>query len=234
MAQQVRLKAQKRTLAGRNAIKKIRAAGLVPAVVYGAKEEPTNLELSARDLENVLSHAASEHVLVELEIAEGSQSTNKLALIQEVQHNALDRQIVHVDFHAVSTTEKITSEVPIETQGTAIGVKTFGGLLEHGLRTLEVECFPQDLPGIIHVDVSNLNIGDSLHVRDLQLPSGVEAVTDGELTVVSVVESRVEEEEVEEAPEVAVTAPEVITEKKPETPEQGAETKPKAETKGKE
>ena len=234
MAQQVRLKAQKRTLAGRNAIKKIRAAGLVPAVVYGAKEEPTNLELSARDLENVLSHAASEHVLVELEIAEGSQSTNKLALIQEVQHNALDRQIVHVDFHAVSTTEKITSEVPIETQGTAIGVKTFGGLLEHSLRTLEVECFPQDLPGIIHVDVSNLNIGDSLHVRDLQLPSGVEAVTDGELTVVSVVESRVEEEEVEEAPEAAVTAPEVITEKKPETPEQGAEAKPKAETKGKE
>jgi len=234
MAQQVRLKAQKRTLAGRNAIKKIRAAGLVPAVVYGAKEEPTNLELSARDLENVLSHAASEHVLVELEIAEGSQRTNKLALIQEVQHNALDRQIVHVDFHAVSTTEKITSEVPIETQGTAIGVKTFGGLLEHSLRTLEVECFPQDLPGIIHVDVSNLNIGDSLHVRDLQLPSGVEAVTDGELTVVSVVESRVEEEEVEEAPEAAVTAPEVITEKKPETPEQGAEAKPKAETKGKE
>ena len=234
MAQQVRLKAQKRTLAGRNAIKKIRAAGLVPAVVYGAKEEPTNLELSARDLENVLSHAASEHVLVELEIAEGSQSTNKLALIQEVQHSALDREIVHVDFHAVSTTEKITSEVPIETQGTAIGVKTFGGLLEHSLRTLEVECFPQDLPGIIQVDVSNLNIGDSLHVRDLQLPSGVEAVTDGELTVVSVVESRVEEEEVEEAPEVAVTAPEVITEKKPETPEQGAETKPKAETKGKE
>ena len=83
------------------------------------------------------------------------------------------------------------------------------------------------------MDVSNLNIGDSLHVRDLQLPSGVVAVTDAELTVVSVVESRVEEE-VEEAPEVAVTAPEVITEKKPETPEQGVEARPKAETKGKE
>src|ERR1700736_3806145 len=233
MAQQVKLKAQKRTLAGRNAIKKIRAAGLVPAVVYGAKEEPTNLELSARDLENVLSRAASEHVLVELEIADDGQSTNKLALIQEVQHNALDRKIVHVDFHAVSTTEKITSEVPIETQGTPLGVKTFGGLIEQSLRTLEVECFPQDLPGVVYVDVSNLNIGDSFHVRDLQLPSGVEAITDGELTVASVVEPRVEEEP-EAAPEAAATGPEVITEKKPEASEQAPETKTKPDTKTKE
>jgi large subunit ribosomal protein L25 len=214
MAHQVKLKAQMRTVLGRNAIKKIKKEGLVPGVVYGSQAEPMALQVEARDLTNVLAHASSEHVLVELEIADGNQNTNRLALIQEVQHHPLRRELLHVDFHAVSTTEKITSEVPIEAVGDALGVRTFGGLLEYSLRTLEVECFPQDLPDIVRVDVSNLNIGESLHVRDIPLPTGVEAITDGDLTVVSVVASRVGEEVVETV-EAPVT-PEVITEKKGE------------------
>jgi large subunit ribosomal protein L25 len=214
MAQQVKLKAQKRTLVGRNAIKKIKEKGLVPAVIYGSQAEPMTLQIDARELTTVLAGASSEHVLVELEILDGSQSTHRLALIQEVQHHPLKSALVHVDFHAVSATEKITSEVPIEAVGEALGVRTFGGLLEYSLRTLEVECYPQDLPDIVRIDVSNLNIGESLHVRDIQLPSGVEAITDEDLTVVSVVASRVGEEVTEPA-EVATT-PEVITEKKPE------------------
>ena len=214
MAQQVKLKAEKRTVVGRNAIKKIKSQGLVPGVIYGSQAEPLPLQVEARALTNVLAHALSEHVLVELEIADGSQSTNRLALIQEVQHHPLRPELLHVDFHAVSATEKITSEVPIEAVGDALGVRTFGGLLEHSLRTLEVECFPQDLPEIVRIDVTNLNIGESLHVRDIPLPSGVEALTDADLTVVSVVASRVGEE-VTEAAE-APAAPEVITEKKGE------------------
>jgi large subunit ribosomal protein L25 len=214
MAQQVKLKAQKRTLLGRNAIKKIKNEGLVPGVIYGSQAEPMALQVEGRALTNVLAHASSEHVLVELEIADGSQSTSRLALIQEVQHHPLKRQLLHVDFHAVSATEKITSEVPIEAVGEPLGVRTFGGLLEYSLRSLEVECFPQDLPDIVRVDVTNLNIGESLHVRDIPLPSGVEALTDSDLTVVSVVASRVGEEVVEAAETPA--APEVITEKKGE------------------
>jgi large subunit ribosomal protein L25 len=214
MAQQVKLKAQKRTVIGRNAIKKIKREGLVPGVVYGSQAEPMALQVAARELTSVLAHASSEHVLVELEISDGSQSTNRLALIQEVQHHPLKRELLHVDFHAVSTTEKITSEVPIEAAGEPLGVRTFGGLLEYSLRSLEVECFPQDLPDIVRIDVTNLNIGESLHVRDIPLPSGVEALTDGDLTVVSVVASRVGEEVAEPA-EVPAT-PEVITEKKGE------------------
>jgi large subunit ribosomal protein L25 len=214
MAQQVKLKAQKRTLLGRNAVKKIKEKGLVPAVIYGSQAEPMTLQIDARELTTVLAHASSEHVLVELEIVDGSESTHRLALIQEVQHHPLKRALVHVDFHAVSATEKITSEVPIEAVGEALGVRTFGGLLEYSLRTLEVECFPQDLPDIVRIDVSNLNIGESLHVRDIQLPSGVETITDDDLTVVSVVASRVGEEVTE--PVEAAATPEVITEKKPE------------------
>jgi large subunit ribosomal protein L25 len=214
MAQQVKLKVQRRTVVGRNAIKKIKAQGLVPGVIYGSQAEPIALQVEARALTNVLAHALSEHVLVELEIADGNQSTNRLALIQEVQHHPLRPELLHVDFHAVSATEKITSEVPIEAVGDALGVRTFGGLLEHSLRTLEVECFPQDLPEIVRIDVSNLNIGESLHVRDIPLPSGVEALTPADLTVVSVVASRVGEEVTEAAETPA--APEVITEKKGE------------------
>jgi len=214
MAQQVKLKAQKRTVIGRNPIKKLKKNGLVPGIVYGSQSEPMPLQVDARELSNVLAHASSEHVLVELEIADGSQSTNRLTLIQEIQHHPLRRELLHVDFLAVSTTEQIISEVPIEAFGDALGVRTFGGLLEYSLRTLEVECFPQDLPDIVRVDVTNLNIGEALHVRDIPLPSGVKAVTDGDLTVVSVVASRVGEEviEVAETP----TTPEVITEKKGE------------------
>jgi len=222
MAQQVKLKAHKRSLIGRNAIKRIKEKGLVPGVIYGSNQTPIPLEVEDRVLSKVLGHASSEHILVELEIVDGNQSTSKLALIQEVQHHPLKRGLVHVDFHAVSTTEKITSSVPIETVGEALGVRTFGGLLEHSLRTLEVQCYPQDLPGIIRIDVTNLNIGESLHVRDIQLPPGVEAITDKDLTAVSVVASRVGEETAETAEPAA--APEVVTEKKVEAKTEGPQS----------
>jgi large subunit ribosomal protein L25 len=223
MAQQVKLKAQKRTLVGRNAIKQIKARGLVPGVIYGSNQTPQPLEVDDRELSTVLAHASNEHILVELEIFDGNQSTSKLALIQEVQHHPLKRGLVHVDFHAVSTTEKIASAVPIETLGEAVGVRTFGGLLEHSLRTLEVQCYPQDLPGVIRIDVTNLNIGESLHVRDIPLPAGVEATTDENLTVVSVVASRVGEETTEVV-EQAAAAPEILTEKKIEAKPEGSQS----------
>lgn len=214
MAQQAKLTAQRRTQVGRNAIKKIKAAGMVPGVIYGSAQEPVNLQINGRELLNVLSHASGENILVELEILDGDEKQNALAMIQEIQHHPLQREILHVDFHAVSANETVSAEVPIETVGEAVGVKVHGGLLEHILRYLEVECLPADLPQVIQVDVSNLDVGQSLHVRELILPPGVEAVTDPEQTVVAVVESRVEEEVVE--PLVTPTAPEVITAKKPE------------------
>jgi len=222
MAQQPKLKAHTRNLLGRNAVKQIKGKGLVPGVIYGSNQAPLPLQVENPELSAVLAHASSEHILVELEIVDGNQSTNKLALIQEVQHHPLKRGLVHVDFHAVSATEKITSSVPIETVGEALGVRTFGGLLEHSLRSLEVQCYPQDLPGVIRIDVTNLNIGESLHVRDIQLPPGVEAITDANLTAVSVVASRVGEETAEGAEQP--TAPEVISEKKAEAKTEGAQS----------
>jgi large subunit ribosomal protein L25 len=214
MAQQAKLTVQTRAVIGRNAVKKVRKQGLIPGVIYGVGQEPINLEVNGRQLSTVLARSASENILLELEIVDGDNRRNSLAMIQEVQHHPLQRQILHVDFHAVSATEKITAEVPIETVGEPVGVKTGGGLLEHILRDLEVECLPGDLPDRIQVDVSSLDLNQSIHVKDLQLPAGVEAVTDGDLTVVAVSTARVEEEPVEAG--AAPVAPEVITAKKPE------------------
>jgi len=212
MAKQVQLTARPRSESGRNAVKGVRARGSVPAVIYGARTAPANLEVSHRDLEALLSHAVGENILVELQIEDGSKKSTQLSLIQEVQHHPIARTILHVDFQAVSATEEITASVTIEPAGEADGVKNFGGLLEQSIRAIEVRCLPQNLPEIITVDVTALKIGDSIHIRDLKLPAGVTATDDADLTVFIVAEPAVA---VEPAASEA-TSPEVIKEKKTE------------------
>jgi large subunit ribosomal protein L25 len=208
MAKQVKLSARPRLQAGRNAVKQVRARGAVPAVIYGAHETPANLEVDRKAIETVLAHAASEHVLVELNI----DGASKLSIIQEVQHHPVRGDILHIDFHAVSATETVTSEVPVESVGEPVGVKTHGGLLQQQVRALEIECLPQNLPDFIKVDVSALEIGQSIHVKDLVLPQGVTTSVDPEITVFLVSEPTVASEATAEAP----AAPEVLKEKKPE------------------
>jgi len=178
MAKQVKLKVEPRTSVGRSAVRKLKARGVIPAIIYGGKDKPQPLQVSARDINAMMSHASGENVLVELEIA--GEKSNR-------------------------------------TTGIPNGVKNFGGLLEQSLRALTIECLPSDLPDRITVDVSQLNIGDSIHVRQIQLPSGVTSKVPPDLTAFSVLAPTVEEEPVvAEAAEAAAAGPEVITEKKPE------------------
>ena len=218
MAKQVKLSARPRAESGRNAVKRVRARGAVPAVIYGSRTAPSNLEVSRRELENILAHAVGESILVDLEIQDGAKASNQLTLIQEIQHHPLRSEVLHVDFQAVSMTEEISAEVAIESTGEAEGVKTGGGLLEQSIRSISIRGLPQNLPEIIRVDVSALQIGGSIHVRDLPLPEGVRATSDGDLTVFIVAEPTVATEPV--AAEGAPTAPEVIKEKKPEGAEE--------------
>jgi large subunit ribosomal protein L25 len=221
MAKQVKLKAEPRTNVGRTGVSKLRARGIIPAVIYGGKVRPQALQVAARDINAMMSHASGENVLVDLEIA--GEKSNLAALVQEVQHSPVGGEIVHVDFHAISMDETIQAEVPLEPTGMPVGVKTFGGLLEQSLRVLAIECLPRDLPDRITVDVSQLNIGDSIHVRDIQLPSGVTAKVPADLTAFSVLAPVVEEEPVAvEAEAGAAAGPEVITEKKEEGEAAGA------------
>src|SRR6266567_8534437 len=214
MAKQVKLKAEPRATVGRSAVRKLKAHGVIPAIIYGGKDKPQPLQVSARDINAMMSHASGENVLVELEIA--GEKSNRTALVQEVQHSPVRGDILHIDFHAISMDETIQAEVPLEPTGIPNGVKNFGGLLEQSLRYLPIECLPRDLPDRITVDVSNLNIGDSIHVRDIQFPSGVTPKVPPDLTAFSVLAPVVEEEAPVAEAEAAAAGPEVITEKKEE------------------
>jgi large subunit ribosomal protein L25 len=228
MAKQVKLKAEPRPTVGRSAVRKLRAGGFIPAVIYGGNDKPQPLQVSARDINAMMSQASGENVLVELEI--GSDGQSRTALVQEVQHSPVRGEIRHVDFHAVSMDQMIQAEVPLEPVGTAVGVKTFGGLLEQSLRALAIECLPGDLPDRITVDVSALNIGDAIHVRDIQLPQGVTPKVQVDLTAFSVVAPVVEEQPVAAEAEAAA-GPEVITEKKQEGEAAAAAPPPAAKEK---
>src|ERR1700746_955329 len=215
MAKQVKRKEEPRTTVGRSAVRKLRARGLIPAVIYGGNDKPQPLQVTARDINAMMSQASGENVLVELEI--GGDRQSRTALVQEVQHSPVGGDIRHVDFHAISMDQMIEAEVPLEPTGTAVGVKTFGGLLEQSLRAVAIECLPANLPDRITVDVSHLNIGDAIHVRDIQLPQSVTPKVQLDLTAFSVVAPVVEEDPVPGGAEAAAAAgPEVITEKKEE------------------
>jgi large subunit ribosomal protein L25 len=230
--QQVALKANYRKTTRRGEVKKLRATGAVPGVVYGAHTKPLSVEVAGKDLEKVLHSSTSENVLVELELA-GTAADKRLAMVQEVQHDHLTGTVLHVDFHELKADEKFTASVPVHPVGEAAGVKTSGGVLEYAMRYLRVRCLPKDLPEQVNVDVAKLEIGQAIHVSEVTLPAGIEALDRKNLPVFIVVAPQVEEEAAATPAEGAATEPEVITAKKAEGEEGAAEAakgeKPKAE-----
>lgn len=237
----VTLTAYTRGLSRRSGSKKLRRQGRIPAVIYGRQIQAQNLELKAEDLEEMLHHAASENILVDLSV-EGDDRPQRLALVQEIQHHALNDDVLHVDFHEVSPTEKVTVMVPTEAVGEAEGVKSNGGVLEHVLFKIRARGLPKDLPEVIHVDVGHLQVGQSVHLGEIKVPEGVEILGDKHVPVFSVAAPLTEAQEA--AAEAAAAAgpaePEVLREKKDEegapaekAAEKGAEKAPdKAAEKG--
>lgn len=188
MSEHLTLAATKRQGAGTQIAKKLRRQGIIPAVVYGGHQDTYPIQVNAVAFRNLLKKSASENVLINLEI-EGAKEKTKLALIQSVQHNPLTGMVVHIDFNAVSENEEIHAKVPIEIHGEPVGVKS-GGLLEQMIHEMEVHCLPANLPDLIIAEVSSLEIGDALHVKDLKFPDGVTSGIDAEVVVAIVSESR--------------------------------------------
>jgi len=214
----VPLKAFPRTQARRGKVKQLRSTGRVPAVIYGRQTAPQNLEISAREITDLIHHHVSENLLVDLAIENDSRA-KRLALVQEVQHHPIDGKVLHVDFHEVSENEKVIVQVPVETVGEAAGVKNSGGVLEHVLFKLKVRCLPKDLPEQLTIDVSSLEIGKSIHIGDITPPPGVEILGGKNIPVVSVAQPRAEEEVAPTAEAKAAGDVEMTKEKK----EEGAE-----------
>src|SRR6266850_3295094 len=218
----VALNAFPRSLGRRAGAKRLRTSGRIPAVIYGRQAQPQNLELISKEMENLIHHSVSENLLVDLAVKDDTRP-KRLALVQEIQHHPLSGNILHVDFHEVAENEKVTIMVPVETTGEAVGVKTSGGVLEHVLFKIKARALPKDLPEQIIVDVSNLNIGQAIHLGEIPAPAGVELIGDKNIPVIAVAAPRTEEEEAAEA--AAAAAPgevEMIKEKK----EEGEEAAP--------
>jgi len=229
----VPLNAFPRSLGRRSGARKLRASGRIPAIIYGGQTKPQNVEVDAEEMEELMHHSGSENVLVDLALKDDARA-KRLALVQEVQHHPLHGHVLHVDFHEVSPTEKVTVMVPVETVGEAAGVKTGGGVLEHVLFKLKVRGLPKDLPEQIVIDVTSLELGRAIHIGEVQAPPGVEILGGKNIPVVAVAMPRTEEEEAAEAAEGAVAAGDVemIKEKKEGEEEGDAKAPAKGAEKG--
>ena len=227
------LKAFPRALAKRSRVRKLRAGGRVPAIIYGRQTQPQNLEVGLKEIEDLIHQSVSETILVDLAV-EGEATGQRLALVQEVQHHPLSGKVLHVDFHQVAENEKVTVTVPVETTGEAAGVKTGGGVLEHVLFKIKIRALPRELPEVITVDVTPLEIGQSIHLGEIPLPAGVEVVGDKKIPVISVAAPITEAQEAAalEAATTPLAEPEVLKEKKEEAAGEAAGTAAKPAEKG--
>ena len=210
------LKGERRTGVGKGVARKLRQTGSIPAVYYGRGEDPIVLTVGLKDLQDVIERAEGSNVIVDLKV-DGDGAGDRKALIREIQRDPVGGHILHLDLQHISLTERIVVEVPVVLVGIAVGVKDGGGILEHLLREVEVECLPTDIPSKLEVDVSALNIGDSLHVSDLKAER-VEILTEGDRAIATVVPPTVLEE-AKPAEEGAAAEPELVKEKKEEEAE---------------
>ena len=218
MAQQVKLTATTRKETGKEVAKKLRREGMLPGVVYGHKTDPIPLTLELKPLIALLEGGKGESKLINLSVEGNGGPSEKTVMIKELQIDPLTRHYLHIDFFEVSMDEEVTLSIPITLTGDAAGVE-MGGVLQQVRRELEIKCLPSQIPDSISVDVSPLNIGDSIHLKDVSLPSGIKVLEDEDLTIVTVLAPTVEKEpvaeEVEEA-EAAEAAEAGAEEKKPE------------------
>ncbi|MFN0066307.1 MAG: 50S ribosomal protein L25 [Limisphaerales bacterium] len=209
----VSLTAYPRKLSGRNAVKMVRSAGRVPAVAYGRLHAAQNLELDSRQLDAVIHHSVSENILVDLTVEADARPT-RLALVQDVQHDPLDGHVIHVDLHEVARDERVIINVPLESRGEPVGVKSGGGVLEHVVFKVKVRALPADLPEAVVVDVTALEINQTLHLSELPPIPGVEFLGSKDLPVFSVAAPRTEAEPAADAAAAPAGDVEMIKEKK--------------------
>ena len=223
------LSAKIRSTAGKGAARKLRAVGEIPAVIYGHGRAPQSLAIETYALERMLEKVSYRTTVIELDLGGGASART---LIREIQRHPFKRDILHVDFQELVAGEKITVKVPLVFVGTPEGVRTGGGILDQVMHELQISVDPSDIPNHIDVDVNSLNIGHSVHVRDIKVPEGIEVLDDAKATVCV---CSIPKAVVEPTPEEAAAAPaepELIRKAK-EGEEEAAEGEAPAEEKKK-
>ncbi len=188
---------------GKSGAREIRKEGNVPAILYGKGTDPLALVINPAQLKQALSTEAGENTLLEMNVDNGDEEIKKLSLLREVQYDFITGKPIHFDFQALDMNKKITVEVPVKIIGKAKGV-TEGGVLEEILREITVECLPKDIPNSFEIDVTDLDIGHSIHISSLEVSEEVNMLKDPEEAIVTILAPKMEvvaeaEEELEEA-----------------------------------
>jgi large subunit ribosomal protein L25 len=220
--ERVRIAAERRETHGKGVARSLRREGMVPAVLY-REGKAQSIKLSRKELAKLINSAAGEQVMVDLQFTDGEK---KLALLKDVQVDPIRGELLHTDFFEVSLTEKVRVSLHVTTVGEPIGVKRDAGILQHTLREVEVECLPDKIPGKVEIDISGLEVGQSVHVSDLTFEEGIKVLTDQGDVIVNVTAPVVEAAPVEaEAVAAEAAEPEVV--KKGKKEEEGEEKKEK-------
>lgn len=210
----VQLSGMIRTDKGKGAARRIRQEQRIPGILYGRTRDPQMLALDGREFLKLVSGHATSNIIVDLRV-EGGDAVK--TLIREVQLDPVSGEVLHVDLNEISLTDRIEVEIPIELEGVPTGVKNSGGILQHPIRTLAIKCLPQDMPEVIRIDVSHLEIGDAIKVSELSLEN-VEILEDLDASLAGVIPpTKVEElvpAEGEEAAEEEAAEPEVVGKEK--------------------
>ncbi len=189
------LEVHNREATGKNANRRLRTTGQVPAVVYGGKVDTASIQVDERKVDEILRSGSGENTVFLLQLHGTDQKRH--AMIRELQTDSITGQKIHIDFQRIDLAEKVRVVVPIEILGVPEGVKTDGGLLDFITREIEVECLPNKIPDHIDLDVTALRVGQHVEAKDLELPEGVE-LQDHERVIVSIAQ-RQQEEETEDA-----------------------------------
>lgn len=207
----IKLKAEIRDVVGGSSAKKVRKEGNIPAIVYGNEMEPMPIKVEKGEFLHALHTSAGENVIINLELDD--KSKNQTVIVKDYEMDYVTDQVDHVDFFAISMDEMIEVEIPLNIKGEPIGADK-GGILEIVRPAVAVSCKPADIPEKIDVDVTNIDINESIHAKDINFPAGVDCMEDDDEVFVVVSAHKEVSEETEE--EEAMTEPEVIKQKSTE------------------
>ncbi len=195
----IEIHATVRKSVGNGPARVLRRAGQIPAILYGRGTDPVLLSVNTKDLEHILKKGNFGQFILSLVIQNGKKVT-KPAMIKELQAHPVTGNLIHIDFYEIDMNRQIRVMVPVVTRGNAVGLEE-GGTLNLIRRELEVFCLPGDIPESIEIDITDLGIGDAIHIEDVTLGDNVEVSTDVNFTIVTVLSPKVEEEVTEEAEE---------------------------------
>jgi large subunit ribosomal protein L25 len=214
----IELKTNIRTTVGNGPARRLREAGQIPAVLYGPKTESVLLSVNKNNFDLALKQGRSGQIILNLVVQNNDETYTRPAMIKELQVHPVSRNYLHIDFYEIDMDRKITVGIPIVTVGRSVGVER-GGVLQIIRRELEVQCLPFEVPESIEIDVTDMDMGDSIHLEDISLDGEVEFMGESNLTVVTVLSPKLEEE-----PEEEEELEEEDAEKEEgETPEAGSE-----------